>query len=392
MPRKYNKKTVATLRKNVRAKGKGLGSDGIVSYNAAQSKYRRALQKGVDPNGNPVPAGLKGEQKVKWAKGVENAKRAKKASAKATGKTKAKLGAMRKTESRRKKNVKELKDLYIQKAENASAANKNLVSKLKQRVAADPNDVRSRNLLNKYTARQKSLDTDLALKKKALNGFDGFDNAEAVQAKKILRSDFDRKATPSSLKADANAIMQIKKDEAFANSLKQVYKGKVRDIDPQVFRKLGMKVAIQRTEMKRLTDVNFMLKNNYYPKNRFDMEQFPSYIPGGATRQKSTYKPFVKKGIIAGPKPLPRNQKQALDQKSILTSKIPKRAKEIDGLVKNIQSAPYVAKAATTRRVTSGTSGKRQEISFSDYFSSREAESRFHNSYADPSSWSAVLD
>ena len=82
MPRKYNNKKVMALRNRRRAKGANAGLDGIVTSKAADNKYRRFLttssknrKAGFDSNGNPVPKGLKGKEKVKWAQEFERTAR-----------------------------------------------------------------------------------------------------------------------------------------------------------------------------------------------------------------------------------------------------------------------------------------------------------------------------
>lgn len=387
MPRKYNKSAVATLRKKVRAKGKTLGSDGVVSYNAAQSRYKRALQRGKDVNGNLVPQGLKGEAKIEWAKSVENTKRAKKGAEKAVGLTSAKKGALRKAESRRQANIKEVKELYIGKAESASKANKQLVSKLKQRLDASPGDKRSQRLYKKYKDRQVGLDSDLALKKKVVNGFDTFDNAQAIEAKKLLKSEFSRAATPSSLKQDASSIIEMKKGEALANQLKYKYKGKVKDISLGVYRQLGIKTAVQRTEIHRLEDIKIMLKNDYYPKSRFDKQMFKSHATGGGHLQMKPPSPGSKRGLIAAPRPLPSNRREALQQLKEISPKVERRAKEIQSLKKRILDAPRIDYVKGPKKVTSGTSGHRKEIPFSDFFTGENKQ----GSIPDPASWDNIF-
>ena len=59
---------MARLKQRRAKKGSKLGLDGVVTKDAAYSRYRRALKRGTDINGNAVPAGIKGEDKIKWHK------------------------------------------------------------------------------------------------------------------------------------------------------------------------------------------------------------------------------------------------------------------------------------------------------------------------------------
>lgn len=112
MPRKFNKSAVAVLRKKTRAKGLTAGTDGVVTKDAAYSRYRRAKKRGTDVNGNAVPLDLKGKDKIKtWAQDVERTTRAKKAAAKLKGKG-PKTSTQRAKESRTKVHREEVQKLY----------------------------------------------------------------------------------------------------------------------------------------------------------------------------------------------------------------------------------------------------------------------------------------
>lgn len=105
------------------AKSKNKGTDGIVSSGAARTKYSRAIKRGKDVNGNPVPKLTSTKDKIEWARGVEKTKAAK---VKATG-------AERTAKSRAKATGDAVKDQYIKENQ---AQMKLTQKKLDARVAA----------------------------------------------------------------------------------------------------------------------------------------------------------------------------------------------------------------------------------------------------------------
>ena len=74
MPRAKVTKTSLKSKIKSRKGGTSKGKDGIVSAGAADRRYRRANKRSVDVNGDAVPVLKNSEDKIAWAKGVENKK------------------------------------------------------------------------------------------------------------------------------------------------------------------------------------------------------------------------------------------------------------------------------------------------------------------------------
>ena len=205
----------------IKSKRRNKGADGVVTRDAANSRYRRAIKRGVDVNGNAVPKGLKGDDRIKWAKSVEN------------NKSKAKTGTERSKKSRASakqreqeaiKNLSPEDNVKLRTLKNVQSEDMSSIRKINERLPKIKSEGKAKllrakksSLESRVASRQKKIDA-LVSKGADVKKISGYDKAVKKRPGTVLAGSPEEAARSASSRnkvlSHHDKIKRIKKKQS----------------------------------------------------------------------------------------------------------------------------------------------------------------------------------